>query len=750
MRTWATVPVLALTLLLAVVVVGRWGDRESASPDDAAGGWVDEARCIACHAQQVTAWQKSHHHLAMQPATDAAVLGAFDGRTLTTDVETIRFFRDERGFFIETEGADGARKAHPVAYTFGVEPLQQYLIRFNDGRLQVHGAAWDTRADRWFHLYDGQEVDSEHPLHWTGPQQNADFMCVECHTTGFRRVYEAATDSYDSQWHALGVGCQSCHGPAGEHVRSMESGTASAEGVAYGSASAASVETCARCHSRRTPLGNGATPEGELLDEYLPMLLSADLYEVDGKIHDEVFEYGSFTQSRMYAAGVGCTDCHDPHGATLRAPGDAVCIQCHNPAGSAHRKNIDTRGLRSANYDDASHHHHTEGSPGTQCVSCHMPGKLYMGNDLRHDHSFTSPNPRQALELSHSDACLGCHEGEEERVVKSFDLWYPEVKARDGGYARALHTVRSGGVGAAKALLGQLARDDLPDIRRATLLGELHRYPSLAAQKEVVAALGHGSPLVRRSAVEALGALFPAAQQASLLTHLLGDRVRAVRLAAAWQLLQLLPPPVSAKEAEARRTLIAEYEQSQNANLERAESHFNLAGIYRLTGRTERVEFALREALRRDPHFSPATVLLAQWLEQAVGDGDGAERLLEEAMERQPQDASLHHALGLMHVRQGRHAEALGSLRKAYDLAPDHPVYGHVVAVALYDSGAKDEALEVLEETSRRHPAERSLYLTRIAFLRDMGLQARAEALAAELAAKNPDDPALGRSAAAH
>ncbi len=708
--------------------------------------WVDESTCQGCHTAQYQAWQGSHHQLAMQPATEQTVLGDFGGASISSDIETSEFFRRGDAFWIRTPGADGQPADFQVAYTLGVDPLQQYLLTLPDGRLQAHGAAWDVATKQWYHLYDGMRVDSGHPLHWTQAQQNADFMCIECHTSGFRRDYDAKADRYDSHWQALGVGCQSCHGPASDHLRWAEGGAVAddAKGLAHPMRSAqdpGGVQQCARCHSRRTPLGNGYSQSGELLDDYLPMMLTADLYEVDGTIKGEVFEYGSFRQSRMHAAGVGCADCHDPHSARLRLSGNDVCTQCHNPAATARRSGIDASGLQAKDYDHPSHHHHAVESPGSQCIGCHMPGKVYMDKDLRHDHSFSSPFPPQARELGHSDACLGCHrdEGTDEIAVR-FEQWYPHAVPRDGGYARALHAARQGLPGAAEGLRRQLARTDLADIRRATLLSELPNYPSAVAQQMLVEALRDPSALVRRTAAELVGTLLPPPQQAALLVPLTNDSVRAVRLAASWQLLQLSPPGA---DQQTLLRLIAEYEQVQNTMLDRAESNVNLAGIYPLTGRSDLVEPALRRALRQDPTFFPALIMLAQWREREAGDAAGALRLLREAIRQHPAEASLQHALGLTLVRQGRYEQARQALRRAHESAPEQPEYGYVLAVALYDGGRVTEALALLRTLVRQHPANRPLRQALIGYLHAGGHEREIQTQLAELAAQNPDDPLL-------
>ena len=719
------------------------------SPSAAASSrseWVDETRCQSCHTEQHADWLNSHHQLAMQPANDDTVLGNFDQQSLTSDTETSRFFRRDGGFWVNTPNAEGKPTDHPVAYTFGVEPLQQYFLQLNDGRLQSHGAAWDVPEQRWFHLYDGDAVDHQHRLHWSGAQQNADFMCIECHTTGFQRDYDPVANTYSSKWQALGVGCQSCHGPAAGHLQWAESGNKAANGRGFEAnlmGTAREPETCARCHSRRMTLDNGYTHGNQLLDDYLPVILSADLYEVDGKIKDEVFEYGSFQQSRMHAAGVVCSDCHNPHSVELRAPANAVCTQCHNPTGQATRAGIDASGLQARNYDHPAHHHHPAGSPGSQCVSCHMPGKLYMTNDLRHDHSFTSPNPLQARELEHSDACLGCHQQTEDKVAAAFQQWFPDAQPRDGGYARDLHTARQGLPGAAQALTRQLARTDLADIRRATLLSELPNYPSTAAQQAVVEALNSSSPQVRHTAAGLLGSLTAPNQQIQLLTRLLEDPVRAVRLEAAWQLLQLAAE--SSVEPPVLQQLISEYEQSQRTMLERAESQLNLAGIYQLTGRQADVEPALQQALRQDPTFHPARIMLAQWREQAAGNPEAALSLLRDSIEQYPQEPSLQHAYGLALVRQRQYEQALQALKRAHELAPEQAEYGYVLAVALHGSGQAEAALDLLRSQVQAQPTNRRARQALISYLRSAGNQVEADSLLAELAAQNPGDPLLRR-----
>lgn len=701
---------------------------------------------MGCHADAVKAWQGSHHQLAMQTANAQTVRGDFAAPPLHGDVESTGFRRQGDEYWVNTVGADGERADFKVAYTFGLEPLQQYLLELPGGRLQALGAAWDVEKQAWFHLYPTQGVDYRDPLHWSGSQQNANFMCIECHTTGFERRFDSQTGQFSSHWQALGVGCQSCHGPASNHLAwaaEPERFDLRNRGLVVNlrdGGNRSEVETCARCHSRRSPLSDGYRAERPLYDDYLPAPLSAGLYEVDGKIHEEVFEYGSFTQSRMHAAGVRCSDCHDPHTSELRLSGNAVCTQCHNPSATARRKDIRAK-LIANDYDSPAHHRHSPGSAGAQCSSCHMPGRYFMGNDFRHDHSFSVPNPAQALELGHGDACLSCHkQSDSQQVVEQFQAWFGQPAARDGGYAVALAQAREGRAGAANALYAQLARTDLPALRKAALLAEMPRYPSPAAGPLLLAAVRHPDPAVRLAAIDGVAALATPEQQVQVLAPMLADARRAVRLAAAWQLVQL--------SAELRQGLaslsatLEEYEQAQRSQLDRAEALTNLASLFQLTQRSQDVEPTLLLALQRDPHFHPARLVLAQWLE-GQDEADRGLQVLHDGVSAYPHEPSLQHALGLALVRRGQRPAALAALRKARELATENSEYTYVLAVALHEEGDKDTAVGLLRQQLKQDPANRAIRLALVSYLQVAGDTGQAAQLLTELAAINPQDPAL-------
>ena len=121
-----------------------------------------------------------------------------------------------------------------IDYTFGVYPLQQYLVAFPGGRFQALPLAWDARpkdqgGQRWFHLYPDEKIAHDDELHWTGINQNWNWMCADCHSTNLVRGYDLKTDSYHTTWSALNVSCEACHGPGSGHVAWAKAGADAAD-----------------------------------------------------------------------------------------------------------------------------------------------------------------------------------------------------------------------------------------------------------------------------------------------------------------------------------------------------------------------------------------------------------------------------------------------------------------------------------------------------------------------------------------
>jgi Flp pilus assembly protein TadD len=747
------------------------------------GGGVEEpARfigaeaCVGCHPVEAERWKGSHHALAMQKATASTVLGDFADARLEHFGVVTTFSRAGDKFRVRTEGPDGTLKEYEIAYTFGVYPLQQYLIAFPGGRLQALGIAWDSRpkaqgGQRWFPLYPNQKLPAGDWLHWTGRDQTWNLMCADCHSTGLKKNYDLATDSYATDWSDLNVACEACHGPGSRHLAwaqgrtgnalkdksGTEAGSEPAQaglpgpsgmglvawlkatdegrwemnpetGIARRTEPLASTEldTCAGCHSRRKVIAGTPAPGAAFLDTSLPALLQPGLYHADGQIDGEVYEYGSFLQSRMYHAGVTCSDCHDPHSLKLRAAGNGLCAQCHMPG----------------KFDAAEHHHHQPGSAGAQCIDCHMPAKTYMIVDKRRDHSFRIPRPDLTLSLGTPNTCTACHTDRSAAwAAQKVAEWFPKGRQTRPHYGIALQAGRAGSSDAEQQLDRLILDRSQPAMARASALLLLPDYASAASEPAVVAALGDPNPLVRSTAPRALSS---ASSQATLKAALplFGDPIRAVRIEAARALSGVDPQAMTPEQRTAFDKAYQELVAAERVDADRPEAHLNLGLLDLRRGQATEAEAEYRTALRLDPGFVPALMNLADLDRMRGRDEEGAE-LLRRAMTIEPNNADIRHSLGLLRVRQHDYAGALELLRQASELAPDNARYAYVYAVALNSSGASAEATALLERTHRQHPADRDVLVALVSIAQDKGDIARALLHAKELAALDPGNAPL-------
>src|SRR5437016_145045 len=207
--------ILMLALSSACIGLGAYADEPAS--------YVSGRVCAGCHAIETERWKGSHHALAMQKATEATVLGDFTDARLEHFGVVTTFSRSSDKFLVRAEGPDGALHEYPIAYTFGVYPLQQYLIAMPGGRFQVLGIAWDSRpkgegGQRWFHLYPDQKLPAGDRLHWTGRDQTWNYQCADCHSTNIQKNYNVTADAYATTWTDLDVSCEACHGPGSRHV----------------------------------------------------------------------------------------------------------------------------------------------------------------------------------------------------------------------------------------------------------------------------------------------------------------------------------------------------------------------------------------------------------------------------------------------------------------------------------------------------------------------------------------------------
>jgi predicted CXXCH cytochrome family protein len=703
---------------LAVVVAALaavWIKHHEALP---APSYVGTTTCATCHREAYDNWLQSDHRHAMEIPDAQSVLGDFRDARFDYFGTSSRFFTAGGKYYVETDNAAGKLEKFQVAYTFGHYPLQQYLIAFPDGRMQALSISWDSRpaaqgGQRWFHLYPEQKVTHEDPLHWTGAFQNWNSRCASCHSTNLVRNYAPDTNRYATQWQELTVGCEACHGPGSQHVAWARGRDSLPDKGLFtqlrktweprdgerpipqlpASPLSGQLQVCSGCHSRRAELQQPDVT-APYFDNYTLSPLLEGRYFADGQIEEEVYETGSFLQSRMHQNHVSCSNCHEPHSAKLRRTGNDLCLQCH----------------QAPRYQDEQHFFHKPGSPGAQCVNCHMPERTYMGVDARRDHSFRVPDPAASLRHGVPDACTQCHQDRSER-------WAAEVIARRTGRRQPWYThtallaaARGNDATALPQLLAYAADSGRPAILRATALLESGRFASPEQRAAIDAALQSADPLVRMGAVSAL-ASSELPDRLQRLQPLLADPVKSVRMAVAQQLAQVPLARAPANLQAALGRLFGEYRTSLLYNADMPESLSNLALHQAAQGELAAAEQSLRKALQLAPRYLPAMLNLSD-IYRATQRDDAGETLLHAAMAAYPESADARHMLGLLLVRTGRTPQSVPLFEAASRMAPGNAQYALVYAMALAETGRKAEGIRVLRQAVQRFPDNAPLQQT--------------------------------------
>lgn len=707
-----------MMLIVALMLAGcenKGGQTKSNQIEKAQKAeFVERQTCIECHEEQYEEWIGSHHDLAMDVATDKTVIGNFNNSNFTAHGVIWTFYKKGNKFFVRTDGSDGKLHDYEVTYVFGVDPLQQYMIEFPDGRIQLPDIGWDNHPEeeggqRWFHLHPDEKITPRHIFHWTRRFLNWNYMCGECHTTNFQKNYDLETNTFNTTWTMIDVGCQACHGPGSNHVewaRSMETSDSKEytfedvrlEVNLKADDSDVQIEACARCHSRRNGLRKDYEYGKPLMDYYVPQVLTDPLYYSDGQILDEVYVYGSFVQSKKYQKGVRCTDCHNPHTARLHTYGNELCIGCHSSPPPQQYTS-----LKDKDYSAPVHHFHKEDSPGAQCVECHMPETKYMIVDPRRDHSFQIPRPDLSVKLNIPNSCNRCHSDKSAQwAADKINEMHPLTRDKREKETHVAEIFAAGQAGKveAEARLFQIISDrEKPAIIRATALNILSGYRGKDAIDVTALSLMEDDPLVRYEAVRGISALIPKMaapedqeKKYSLLVPLLKDTIRAVRTEAARGLTEVPANLFNQRHLKDFKKALDEYKERQESIADRPEAHLNLGLMYENMGKNDMAESSYKTAIRLVSDFTPARFNLANFYNR-MGRNREADQQLREIIELEADNGEAHYSLGLLLAEMNRLDEAVHSMARAVELMPDRARTRYNYALALSHLGRNRDAL---------------------------------------------------------
>lgn len=737
-KTGSYFTVFAICFLLAAAVLFleycKPQDKQTDLLANTENKFVGDQQCQSCHTKEYALWQQSDHYKAMMPANDTTVLGDFNNTVITADGITSRFFKRDGKYIINTEGPDGQLHDYEVLYTFGHTPLQQYLVAFPGGRMQVPRVSWDVKKKKWFHQYGGQKMDHRDWLHWSSGGQNWNTMCASCHSTNLQKNFMPEADSFHTTYDVINVSCESCHGAGKKHIDFVGSeGYKSGSRIPFAyltrvdSPNVVQVNSCAPCHARKADISADAVDAEELLNTLIPEIPTTEFFHADGQVDDEDYIYTSFLQSKMFHRSVKCSNCHNPHSGKLVLPKTLVCLQCHEKK-----------------YEAFEHTRHNVPVEQVNCVSCHMPGKFYMGNDFRHDHSFRVPRPDLSVKYGTPNACNTCHADKKAQ-------WAADAVVKWFGQERKYHfsddLVPGSKLdqGSEQHLLKLMSDTSIPSIIKATAAEYLRNIPTKQSIDALLQALRDKDSQVRYRSVRALSS-FPYEQWKDAVSTLFSDKVKAVRIAAADVLLQVPVEQISADHRNAFATARKELEQyvmyqadfavgnvligdfyyrlNDQMNAEKFYRRglkkdslmnyvrFNLSSLYNTQGRNAEALKLLEEARVTDGS-NPRVYYNMALLQVEMKDMTGALKNFEKAIDKGADDPRIFYNYGLLQQQNGNPAAAEKLLIKGLGIAPQDPALNYALAVFYMQQQQPRKAMgpaSVLKRTDPGNPDYQQLF----------------------------------------
>ncbi|MBM4152965.1 MAG: ammonia-forming cytochrome c nitrite reductase subunit c552, partial [Kiritimatiellaceae bacterium] len=622
------------------------------------------ASCKECHEKFYTLWETSHHGNALQPWS-AKLAAALPPQPEPIQVEGNlyqAFITPESGWVME----NGTNR-FPIAYALGGKNYYNFLTLLDDGRLQVLPVFYDVRNKSWGNTtqsmlrhFDDGRIDSALP--WRDSMLTFNAACFSCHVSQIDSNYDPETDTYATTWNEPGISCESCHGPASEHIRVCKAAPTNAppkdlQIIGWWEMRGEQRDSaCAGCHTKGAPI----SPSYETGDRYwdhfdLTTFEHADYYP-DGRDLGENYTMGSWWLSPcVNQSQLDCIHCHTSSGRDKhKANPNNACISCHQERVEKIRE----------------HSHHEK----LTCVSCHMPMTPFGGMN-QSDHSMRPPMPNLSIAVGSRNACVMCHTNQSNQwALDKINNWHPDFEKRTAPeLERALlvQALRQGDMeqlSAALAYIADPASDPLFVTTLIRLLPPSNESRQHTVLRERLANANH--PLVRSAAATALDADNLPADRPALLAAL-SDDYRIVRIRAAERLVALPDTEIPNEYRKAFDAAVDEMWESVNIRMDHWSSSYNAGNILMRQNKIQEAseKYDRAHKLRND---IPQPLINGSMAFAQLGRLDEAELRLKKATTLPEPSAEAHFNLGLLYGEQNRTNEARAALYKSLEINPQN------------------------------------------------------------------------------
>ena len=711
---WSVSVFLCLVLMVGFLGIDSalsLAEEETTPPS----GYLGSSQCRPCHEKFYQLWEPSHHGRAMQPYTEA-----FAEKNLKPQMEDIvigkvryRGVIDEGpGFVIESDSIN--QKKYPILHALGGKNVYYFLTLLERGHLQVLPIAFDVNKQRWFDTAASAVRHfpelPDRPIHWTDRQYTFNTSCYGCHVSQLVKNYDPKTDAYNTQWKEAGINCETCHGPADEHVKvCLEAGEGNApkqmklktitqsRGYTAHQVNAA----CSVCHAKASYLDDAFVPGDDYFQHADLLTLEHVDYYPDGRDLGENYTYTSWRMSPCVKAGkLDCMYCHTSSGRfRFKDHPNDTCISCHPEKGEQFK---------------AHTHHDTD---DVTCIQCHMPMTGF-GRMDRSDHSMRPPMPSATLQFQSPNACNLCHKDKDaEWADGHVRKWHQEDYQKPVlEIASLVDQARKGNWAKLSDMMAYLKRPDKDEVFANSLVRLLRGHHDERIGALLVKLLENDpSPMIRASAADGLQSYLDAETIASL-AKAAKDPYRVVRTRMAPTLAPVPEQMIPADMRQAVQRATEEYIVSMKARPDDAMSHYNLGNFYATKNQPSKaVDFYEKAIKLRDDMILP--YVNASLVYNQLGKNDTAADRLKQAIVIEPNNVAAHLNLALLYGEMGKREQAQAEFRKTLQLDPTSAVAAYNLCVLLAENNP-DESIRLGRKALKLQP-DNARYAYTLAFYLD-------------------------------
>ena len=703
---------LALALLIAAIAFRQVRRVSSATATVSADDYVGSATCATCHKKFYDLWSTSFHGLAMQRYTPQLARDAGFQNNVSVRIGEVTYttaLTDQGGAIVE-HSSSGERR-YPIEFTLGGKNIYYFLTPLDRGYLQVLPLAYDVREKSWLDstrsMTMHENISRTEPVHWRDRALTFNTSCYGCHVSQIETNYLPSSDSYNTTWREPGINCETCHGPAGKHVRlyqaAEKSGTTPSQLglVSFKDLSHAQRnDSCGSCHAKASLITGGFRIGDKFYDHFSLAAYENSDYFPDGRDIGENYTYTSWSLSPCVKSGqLDCVHCHTSSGRYRYAKGDpnAACLPCHEER------------VKNA----TAHTHHKADSLGNRCISCHMPMTDY-AHMRRSDHSMRPPAPAATIAYGSPNACNICHKDKDARWAdKLVRQWHnDDYQAPILAQAALIDAARKHQWSNLPQMLAYINDPNHDPVFAASLIRLLFSCPDPRKFDAIESAVKDPSPLVRASAIDVLSQRLDT-HAINLVAQATKDDTRLVRIRAASTLSVV---PLSSIDESLRPSVQAasqEYVASLNTRQDDFGQHLNL-GNYHANRRElpqAAAEYERAAALR--PGIA-ASLVNASVVYSQLGDLNKAEDALRRAIASDSSESAAHFNLGLLLAEKGQTGEAIKELRKTLQLDKQNAAAAYNLAVLIAPTNPA-EALSLSKQAAAAEPANPK-YSTAVAY----------------------------------